>query len=134
MKRETFSVSGSPAPWGTASYFAIPAFVLFYLAVSAVWHVPAWVAGLYVAASVAALFIYAFDKSAAEAGRWRTSESTLLAVGLVGGWPGAIVAQQWLRHKSSKAPFRSAFWATVLVNIAAFALLASPWRLQVLGV
>lgn len=121
------------AQWGTASYFAIPAFAIFYLAVAAAWRVPAWVAGLYLAASVVALFVYAFDKSAAEAGRWRTSESTLLAVGLVGGWPGAIVAQQLLRHKSSKASFRAAFWSTVVVNVVAFALLASPMRRQVLG-
>jgi len=43
-----------------------------------------------------------------------------LLLGLVGGWPGSLVAQQVLRHKSSKASFRRAFWGTVLVNITAF--------------
>ena len=56
------------------------------------------------------------------------SESTLLAVGLFGGWPGAIVAQQLLRHKSSKVSFRLAFWATVVMNILGFILLATPLR------
>jgi uncharacterized membrane protein YsdA (DUF1294 family) len=49
---------------------------------------------------------YAADKSAAEQGRWRTSESTLHAVALVGGWPGALVARRVFRHKTRKQPFR----------------------------
>jgi uncharacterized membrane protein YsdA (DUF1294 family)/cold shock CspA family protein len=121
------------AQWGTASYFAIPAFLLLYLAAAVLWRVPAWVGGLYGAASVACMLAYAFDKSAAAAGRWRVSEATLLCLGLAGGWPGAIVAQQLLRHKSSKASFRSAFWATVVLNVAGFALLASPWGTGILG-
>jgi uncharacterized membrane protein YsdA (DUF1294 family) len=32
--------------------------------------------------------IYAKDKRAAEWGKWRTSESTLHTVSLIGGWPG----------------------------------------------
>ena len=121
------------AQWGTASYFAIPAFLVVYLAAAVAWRVPAWVAGLYAAASVACLLAYAFDKSAAIAGDWRVSEATLLSLGLVGGWPGALVAQQLLRHKSSKASFRSAFWTTVVLNVAGFVLLSSPWRAQILG-
>ncbi|WP_229499499.1 DUF1294 domain-containing protein [Pseudoduganella ginsengisoli] len=67
---------------------------------------------------------YAADKSAARAGRWRIPESTLLMLGLCCGWPGGVVAQQWLRHKSVKASFRLKFWGTVLVNVAAFIGLA----------
>ena len=99
---------------------------------SALWRVPGWVAGVYVGASLLAFAIYAADKSAATAEAWRVSESTLLVVGLVGGWPGAIVAQQVLRHKSSKASFRSAFWGTVVLNVAAFVFLASPLGKQFL--
>ena len=112
--------------WGTATYFTIPAFLVVYLAAANLWRVPGWVAGVYVGASVMAFVIYAVDKSAAEADAWRISESTLLAVGVVGGWPGAIVAQQVLRHKSSKASFRSAFWVTVVLNVAAFLVMFSP--------
>jgi len=116
-----------PAPWGTASLFAIPAFLLLYLVVAVLWRAPpGWVAGLYAGASVLCFAAYALDKSAARKGAWRTSESTLLMLGLLGGWPGAIVAQQWLRHKSSKASFRSAFWGTVIVNATAFVVLHSP--------
>ncbi|KQV86296.1 cold-shock protein [Massilia sp. Root351] len=88
------------------------------------WRIPAWPALLYAGASVVCFMFYAIDKSAAKAGRWRTPESTLLLLGLCCGWPGAIVAQQWLRHKSSKTSFQLAFWATVTVNLAAFSWLA----------
>ncbi len=91
-----------------------------------VWRVPGWVAPAYLAASVLCFIAYAIDKSAAVAGRRRISENTLLLLGLVGGWPGAIVAQQLLRHKSVKAEFRSAFWASVLVNVILFIALSSP--------
>ncbi|MGC3984356.1 MAG: DUF1294 domain-containing protein [Pseudorhodoferax sp.] len=121
-----------PAPWSTASALAIPVFALVYAAVALLWHVPAWVAGLYLIASAVCFLAYALDKSAATAGRWRTPESTLLLLGLVGGWPGAILAQQLLRHKTSKAAFRAAFWGTVVFNAAAFVALHVPllqaWR------
>lgn len=111
---------------GASTYLAIPAFVVLYLTVAMLWRVPGWVPALYAGASVLAFLVYAADKSAAKAREWRISESTLLLVGLAGGWPGAIVAQQVLRHKSSKASFRKAFWGTVVLNIAAFLALASP--------
>lgn len=117
---------GGSAQWGTVTWFAIPAFLVVYLATDLAWRVPSWVAAVYAGASVLAFMIYAVDKSAAVADSWRVSESTLLAVGLVGGWPGAIVAQQVLRHKSSKASFRSAFWGSVVLNIAAFLIAFSP--------
>lgn len=120
----------SSAQWGTASFFAIPAFAVVYLLVAVVWRVPAWVAGLYVAASLVCFVFYAADKSAAVAGRWRVSESTLIFLGLACGWPGAIVAQQVLRHKSNKAQFRSAFWGSVVLNVLAFVALNSPLVLQ----
>lgn len=122
-----------PAQWGTASYFAIPAFFALFALVSSLWPVPRWVAGVYVGASLVCFVVYSLDKSAATANRWRISESTLLALGLVGGWPGAIVAQQVLRHKSSKASFRAQFWTTVVVNILVFVVLSSPLRDRLLA-
>lgn len=116
----------APAQWSLASLMALPAFILLYAAVALAWHVPAWFAALYAVASLVCLLVYAIDKSAAVAGRWRVSESTLLTLGLIGGWPGGLLAQQWLRHKSTKASFRSAFWGTVVVNMAAFVLVNSP--------
>lgn len=124
--RSMKKVPDSPAQWGTASYFTLPAFFVLYAGVSVVWHVPRMIAGWYLLASLLCYAAYAMDKAAARQGAWRTPEGTLLLLGLAGGWPGAIVAQQRLRHKSSKASFRSAFWASVAANVAGFVLLSSP--------
>jgi uncharacterized membrane protein YsdA (DUF1294 family)/cold shock CspA family protein len=118
--------TNNPAQWGIASLFAVPAFVLVYLAVALMWRVPNWVAALYIVASLGCFAAYSADKSAATASRWRISEGRLLLLGLVGGWPGAIVAQQVLRHKSNKASFRARFWGSVVANVVAFVAVHSP--------
>ncbi|MES2261171.1 MAG: DUF1294 domain-containing protein [Pseudomonadota bacterium] len=109
---------------GSLSYLAIGALALLYLVAILLWRLPAWPGIVYAGASVACFIVYAIDKSAAKAGRWRTPESTLLILGLLCGWPGAILAQQLLRHKSSKTAFLILFWATVAINLAAFGALA----------
>jgi uncharacterized membrane protein YsdA (DUF1294 family) len=68
--------------------------------------------------SLLTFIIYAMDKSAAIKGNWRIKESTLHLLSLAGGWPGALMAQQTLKHKSIKQPFRFVFWLTVLLNVA----------------
>lgn len=78
-------------------------------------------AALYAVASVASFIAYAVDKSAARHGRRRTPERTLLLLGLAGGWPGALAAQQLLRHKSAKVSFLAKFWLTVVLNLAVLA-------------
>ena len=75
---------------------------------------------LYLVASLLTFLMYAVDKSAAQKGAWRTKESTLHLLSLVGGWPGALVAQEILRHKSKKQSFRFVFWCTVLLNCSVF--------------
>ena len=61
---------------------------------------------------------YTFDKSKAQRGVWRIQENTLHFFSLFGGWPGAAIAQQLLRHKSQKRKFRKVFWLTVIVNLS----------------
>ena len=122
----------SRAQWGAAPLFAIPAFLVIYVVVAAVWKLPFWVAGLYLALSAATFIAYAADKSAAASGSWRTPESTLHALALAGGWPGALLAQQFLRHKSTKLEFRQVFWATVLLNVVGLVVLASQNRQSLL--
>lgn len=126
------SSRSSPARWGTATLFAIPAFVVLALVVGVLWKPPAWLALVYVGLSVVTFVTYAMDKSAAVQGQWRTPESTLHTLSLAGGWPGTLLAQQYLRHKSTKAPFRAVFWLTVLGNVAGFVWLASPYGRPVL--
>jgi len=85
----------------------------------------------YLALSVATFIVYAIDKWAARNHRWRTSERTLHLLALIGGWPGALIAQQVFRHKSRKEAFRVVFWATVVLNCAAFAWIhTEPGRAQ----
>lgn len=115
-----------PAQWGTASLFAIPAFLVVVGIVAMLWRVPGWLGLFYLVASVICFAAYALDKSAARAGNWRTAEQALLLLGLIGGWPGAIVAQQVFRHKSNKASFRAAFWISVLINVVLFVVINSP--------
>ena len=114
------------AQWGTATLFAIPAFLVVYLVLSTVWRLPIWVAGLYLLLSAATFIAYAADKYAAAKNSWRTPESTLHTLALAGGWPGALLAQQFLRHKSTKQEFRQVFWGTVMLNVVGLVVLASP--------
>jgi uncharacterized membrane protein YsdA (DUF1294 family) len=79
---------------------------------------------VYGLASVACFALYARDKAAARRGDRRTPERHLLLLGLAGGWPGGLLAQQWLRHKTVKLPFRHWFWLTVGLNLAGFCWLA----------
>lgn len=111
---------------GSASYLAIVAFSGAALVGSVFWPVPLWVAAVYAVASAVCFVVYAIDKRAAVAGRWRVSENTLLLLGFLGGWPGAIIAQQTLRHKTQKASFRRAFWVSVLLNVLVYAFIATP--------
>ena len=115
-----------PARRGTATLLAIPAFLVVYLVTALLWAPPPSFALVYFVASTAAFMAYALDKSSAERGAWRISENTLHTLSAIGGWPGALLAQQFLRHKSSKAEFRSAFWGTVLANVGGFVILCSP--------
>lgn len=45
-------------------------------------------------------------------------------VSLLGGRPGALLAQKVFRHKARKQPFQAVFWVAVLVNCLALAWLA----------
>ncbi|AZP13512.1 DUF1294 domain-containing protein [Undibacterium parvum] len=114
---------------GQSSWLAlsvIPLFILLYLLIDLRWPMPHWWALSYLLLSLLCLVVYAIDKAAAKAGRWRTPENTLHLLALSGGWPGALLAQQWLRHKSSKLAFRIVFWITVVLNIALFLLFTTP--------
>ncbi|QEO10842.1 DUF1294 domain-containing protein [Protaetiibacter larvae] len=105
-------------------YVAILAFGCIVFVRALVHPLPFWVAVLYGGASVVTFIAYAVDKRAAQTDNWRVPEGSLLALGVIGGWPGAIVAQQVLRHKTLKASFQWAFWISVVVNVLGFAALS----------
>lgn len=77
----------------------------------------------YIALSTIAFILYAVDKSAARKNAQRVSERSLHLVALLGGWPGAMLAQKTFRHKTKKQPFRFVFWLTIMANISVAVLL-----------
>jgi uncharacterized membrane protein YsdA (DUF1294 family)/cold shock CspA family protein len=102
------------------STFSIYLSLLFLVVITATYFTGQFPQKLlfgYFCCSVITFLAYAFDKSKAQRGVWRTHESTLHMFSLIGGWPGAALAQQLLRHKSKKREFRRIFWFTVVANI-----------------
>ena len=101
--------------------------VLSLLFISIVWFVHfQWgvtiLAPIYITAISAITFImYAWDKHKAKQSVnkkvTRTSERTLHLLALCGGWPGALIAQQLLRHKSQKKRFITVLWVCILLNV-----------------
>lgn len=95
----------------------------------------------YLAVGVVTFFVYAKDKKAAINGNWRVPEKTLHIFSFAGGWLGALIAQDKLRHKTKKQPFRAIYWLTVAMNVAAFVWTLTPsgqalfgrWLSEIIG-
>ena len=75
--------------------------------------------------SLLTFLAYARDKRAARLQARRTPETVLHVLELLGGWPGALLAQRALRHKNRKASYQVAFWACALLHEAT---LCHLWR------
>ncbi len=88
--------------------------------------VPRTLVSLYLVMSLICYAAYALDKEAAQNGRRRIAENSLHVLALLGGWPGARIAQHRFRHKTQKAAFRRLFWVTVVLNLAGLAWLMTP--------
>jgi uncharacterized membrane protein YsdA (DUF1294 family)/cold shock CspA family protein len=101
-------------------------FLALVVGMVAMDKLPLMVLIAYFVASCVAYLAYVFDKAASLKGQWRTPESTLHLFSLVGGWPGAMLAQQTLRHKTQKLSFQVTYWVTVVLNCAALGWLLSP--------
>lgn len=110
---------------------AILAFAAIYALVDLGWGpVPLWVPVAYLGVSAITFGAYAIDKSAARLKQRRVAETSLILLGMFGGWPGAIMAQQLLRHKTAKLSFRAVFWVSVLINVFVFVALNAPGVVQ----
>jgi len=75
--------------------------------------------------STVAFILYGLDKWAAQREAQRTSENTLQFCALLGGWPGALLAQQLFRHKSTKRSFPIIFWFAVALNCGVLGFVGS---------
>jgi uncharacterized membrane protein YsdA (DUF1294 family) len=101
-------------------------FLAFVVGAVATGELPFVVLIAYVLVSCVAYAAYFLDKAAAVKGHWRTPESTLHFFSIVGGWPGAMLAQRTLRHKTQKQSFQVMYWVTVVLNCGALGWLLSP--------
>ena len=70
----------------------------------------------YAVMSLIAFVAYALDKRAAVGRRRRTPETVLHLLELLGGWPGALLAQRTIRHKNAKVPYQIVFWLIVILH------------------
>lgn len=120
---------GQPGKGSQAWRILIGLFVLSaQVSVGALSLLPWWLVGAALASSALTWAAYGLDKRAAQQDQRRTPEATLQLLGLLGGWPGALIAQGQFRHKTAKFSFQAQFWVCVVVNV--LAVLAGPALLQ----
>ncbi len=108
----------------TLGLLVLPAFALHRSGIN-----PLWAIGYIFGISGITYLAYASDKRRARAKQWRVSEAQLHLMEMVGGWPGAFLAQRNLRHKCSKGNYQLVFWTIILAHqFAAFDSLQN-WQL-----
>ena len=96
-------------------YFLISFFLVLLIFVL-IKRIPIVLIEGYLFVSFITFIVYAIDKSAAKNNKRRIPENTLHLFAIAGGWPGAVLAQKTLRHKSIKVEFQRVFWCTVIIN------------------
>lgn len=77
----------------------------------------------YATLSAATFAAFAWDKWRAPRNQERVAEGTLHLLEMLGGWPGGLAAQQWLRHKNRKRSYQIRFWIIVSCHIGLWAWL-----------
>jgi len=102
---------------GIPSIFSITIFYIILFYFSKEESIQIYIIPYYIAISIFTFFIYSKDKDYAQDGSWRISENTLHLLSILGGWTGALIAQDKLQHKSSKFSFKIVFFLTILINI-----------------
>lgn len=105
------------AIWKTLLFFVSLAITLLGLAVLFLHNAMLWPMGVYMGASLVSFIQYWGDKNKAQTDEWRTPESSLHLVELLGGWPGAFAAQKLLRHKTRKGSYQATYWLIVLIHL-----------------
>ncbi|WP_442887535.1 DUF1294 domain-containing protein [Congregicoccus parvus] len=106
--------------------------VLAIAPIAAAWRLSAvidwrWITGIAALLSAISASLYAVDKRRARTAARRIPESTLHLSALVGGWPGALLAQRLVRHKTRKASFQVVFWCIVAAHQLVAVDCAAGW-------
>ena len=73
---------------------------------------------IYTLMSLFTVAVYLLDKRRAIHAARRIPERTLHTLELLGGWPGALVAQQVFRHKNRKPRFFLVTWLIAALHAA----------------
>jgi len=88
---------------------------------------------VFVGANLIVFLYYYQDKVSAVKKDWRTPESTLHFLSLLGGWGGAYIAQKIFRHKHKKESFMTVYKFTVFINCSVIILYSVPEVLNILS-
>ncbi|WP_417309098.1 DUF1294 domain-containing protein [Devosia sp.] len=95
---------------------------------------PLALGAVYVIAGAVSFLVYRHDKLAAAQGAWRVPEAVLLAIDLVGGIVGGLMAREVLRHKTRKQPFSALDTAIGIGHAVVLAtLMIGLWGFPQLG-
>ena len=105
-------------------YFTLAFLTILCVAVAAN-HLSPLVLIVYAVASTITFLFYWLDKRAAKNEGQRTPESILQSLSLIGGWPGALLAQRTFKHKTAKKSFQTVFWIQVLLNTLGLIIFSS---------
>lgn len=81
-----------------------------------------WFWSYLAAINLVTLCLYGFDKRQASDGKLRVPERVLHLHALIGGTPGALVAQRLFRHKTVKGSFRAWFWGLLVLQVILIAV------------
>lgn len=120
MKHKGSSRKRSASGRGRRLLSAVLGVVVFFVGLAILAPAPEWrwFVGFYALMSALSFSLYGLDKRASTRGGWRTSEARLHLVELLGGWPGALLAQRVFRHKTRKTSFLVVFYLATAVNLA----------------
>ena len=87
---------------------------LDFLTANPILAYPIWVCLL----SVIAFLMYGWDKRQAKTDGWRVPEKRLHSLAFLGGWPGAMLGQNYFRHKTQKKEFKIVMWLAAGLHVA----------------
>nr|WP_312821198.1 DUF1294 domain-containing protein [Acinetobacter oleivorans] len=113
------------SPWSAMQMGIVFYFVLMGI-MSFIHILPAYTLLFVLMMNVLSYWLYSQDKEAAQLGNRRVPEQTLHIVSFLGGWPVAWWAQQKLRHKTQKQPFRKIYFCTIFLHLLLILWLISP--------
>lgn len=71
---------------------------------------------IYLFMSLVSFILFFIDKKRSTTGGWRIKEYYLHLVELLGGWPGALLGQKFIRHKTKKFSYKIVLWLIILVH------------------